>query len=392
MKEKKGILAALGKYTSPGFVLMSVMIGGGFATGREIVQYGGQYGAKGWIVGVTIALMFSVLCMISFEIARKFKAYDYRSHLKLYAGPLAVLFDIVFFTISLLIMSVMASATGTILETAMHVPYDVGVIVIIIISALLTFFGQKLVEKFAVGGAIALYVGYIVFAILAISGRVGNIVRVFQTGDTSYVGGSTGVLSLIWVGLLYVGYNVQPLTTVFFTCEKLKTRRDVLISGFVAGFIIFIPWALTYLALMAFYPSEAVLGAGVPWLVMMMNVHPVIVAVFGIIAGWTLIATIVGVMNAMTGRIDKQLEEKGRPPLKSGVRALITIAYLIGAVLMSRFGIIAIIDKGYTIMSYGLIISFILPLITVGLYKAFFKKETPVKQSETGVVSVLPKA
>ena len=28
------------RYVSPGFVLMSVMIGGGFATGREIVQYG----------------------------------------------------------------------------------------------------------------------------------------------------------------------------------------------------------------------------------------------------------------------------------------------------------------------------------------------------------------
>ena len=93
MNNKKGFFATLAKCTSPGFVLMSVLIGGGFATGREIVQYGGQYGARGWIVGLSIALVFSIICMVSFEIARKYKAYDYRSHLKVYAGPLSILYE-----------------------------------------------------------------------------------------------------------------------------------------------------------------------------------------------------------------------------------------------------------------------------------------------------------
>lgn len=361
-------------YLSPGFVLMSVMIGGGFATGREIVQYGGQYGAKGWIVGLTIALTFAVINVVSFEIARKYKVYDYRSHLKVYAGPLTWVYDVIFFVISLLVMSVMASATGDILQETLNLPYYVGVIIIIVISALLSFFGQALVEKFAVGGAVALYVGYIVFAILAIYGRTDNIGRVFAEGDTSYISGSVGVLSLIWVGILYVGYNVQPLTTVFFMCDRFKNRKEAMISGFIAGFIIIIPWALTYLALMAYYPDENVFGAGVPWLIMMQNVHPIVVIVFGIIAGWTLVATTVGVMNALTSRIDKQLSENDKPPLKARTRTLITLAYLVGAVLMSRFGIIALVDKGYSTMAVGMIISFIVPLVTVGVYKAFIKK------------------
>lgn len=362
------------QYLSPGFVLMSVMIGGGFATGREIVQYGGQYGSRGWIVGLTIALTFSVLCVISFEIARKFKVYDYRSHLKVYAGPLAYVYDVIFFVSSLLVMSVMASATGDILQETMNFPYYAGVVIIIVISALLSFFGQKLIEKFAVAGAVALYIGYIIFAILAIIGRTDNIGRVFAEGDTSYVSGNLGVFSLIWVGILYVGYNVQPLTTAFFTCERFKNRKEAMISGFISGFIIIIPWVLTYLALMAYYPDETVFGAGVPWLIMMRNVNPVIVIIFGIIAGWTLVATTVGVMNAMTSRIDKQLEENKKPPLKARTRTLITTAYLVGAVLMSRFGIIALVDKGYTAMAVGMVVSFILPLITVGTYKAFLAK------------------
>lgn len=376
MNNKKGFFAILAKCTSPGFVLMSVLIGGGFATGREIVQYGGQYGARGWIVGLSIALVFSIICMVSFEIARKYKAYDYRSHLKVYAGPLSILYDIIYFVTSLLVMSVMASATGTILETTLNAPYYVGVVVIIILSAVINFFGKKLVEKFSVAGALALYIGYIAFAIMAIAGRTDNIARVFAETDVSYVqAGSTGAFAMIWVGIIYVGYNIQPITTAFFTCEKLHTRKEALLSGFLAGFIILIPWVLTYLALMAYYPSESVLGAGVPWLIMMMDVNTVVVIIFGLIAGWTLIATTVGVMNGLTDRIDKQLAEKNKPPMKGRTRVIITLAYLIGAVVMSRFGIIDLVNKGYTAMSYGMIISFAVPLLTVGVYKAFFKKD-----------------
>ena len=42
----------LGKYLLPGIVLQSVMIGGGYATGREIVEYGAKFGAMGWLSGL----------------------------------------------------------------------------------------------------------------------------------------------------------------------------------------------------------------------------------------------------------------------------------------------------------------------------------------------------
>lgn len=369
MSQKKNAYSRLGKYFVPGFVLMSVMVGGGFATGREIVQYGGRFGAQGWLVGLAIAIGFSVLCMIAFEIARMYKAYDYRTHLKVYAGPLTYLFDLIFFVLALLVMAVMASATGNILQETVGLPYYAGVITIVAISAVLSFFGKGMVERFAVWGALALYVGYITFAALAIAGRTDNIARVFAEGDVSYMDAPAGVFTLIWVGLVYVGYNIQPLSTAFFTVERIHCRKDALISGFIAGFIILIPWALTYIALMAYYPSAEVMGATVPWLYMMMDVHPAVVLLFGVVAGWTLIATTVGVMNAMTNRIDAQLAEKNKPPLKAATRTLITLAYLVGAMAMSRIGIIALVDKGYGAMAYGMMISFMLPLITVGLYK-----------------------
>lgn len=69
-KEKRGILwkrkkaflkAVSGNLFLPGIILQSVMIGGGYATGREIVEYGAKYGALGWLSGLGTFLGFAVI-------------------------------------------------------------------------------------------------------------------------------------------------------------------------------------------------------------------------------------------------------------------------------------------------------------------------------------------
>jgi len=44
----------LERITLPGIILQSVLIGGGYATGREIIEYGGKFGASGWVCGLAI--------------------------------------------------------------------------------------------------------------------------------------------------------------------------------------------------------------------------------------------------------------------------------------------------------------------------------------------------
>ncbi len=51
-KQKNFFDGAFGKLILPGIVLQSVLIGGGYATGREIVEYGAKFGAMGWLAGV----------------------------------------------------------------------------------------------------------------------------------------------------------------------------------------------------------------------------------------------------------------------------------------------------------------------------------------------------
>src|SRR5699024_10409529 len=94
------------KYVLPGVVIQSTLIGVGYATGREVVQYGAGYGALGWITGLTILVGFAIMAFLMFEIARLFRAYDYRSLVKQVLGPFWFLYDIIYFLLAILIIGI----------------------------------------------------------------------------------------------------------------------------------------------------------------------------------------------------------------------------------------------------------------------------------------------
>jgi len=48
----------------PPIILQSVLIGGGYATGREVIQYAGRFGSRGWFSVAVIFLGFSVVAVL----------------------------------------------------------------------------------------------------------------------------------------------------------------------------------------------------------------------------------------------------------------------------------------------------------------------------------------
>lgn len=357
-------------YLLPGIILQSVLMGGGYATGREIVEYGGKFGAIGWLSGISTFVTFAIIAVITFELARIYKAYDYKSILKQTIGPFSIVYDVLYVLLLFLIISIMASATGEILEQTAGIPAMVGIVALIVIVGLLNFFGSSFIAKFETWGTIALYVAYIIFTLMVIFSRSDAIGNVFAAGDTSYEP-SAGVGLAIWTGVIYAAYNIAAIPAGLFTLRAQKTRRQTVISGIIGALFMVVPWFLTYFAIMAFYPDETVVGGSVPWLTMLQNVSDskIPVIVFGVVAGWTLIETATGMIHALTERIDAELEERQRATLSRRQRVAITVAILIAALLFAQIGIIDLIGKGYSMISYGFMITYLLPLLTIGLYK-----------------------
>ena len=104
-------------YLVPGAVFQSVMIGGGYGTGREIVEYFTSFGALGGLLALGVAVVvLAVVLALTFELARLFGAYDYRSFFKQLLGNGWIAFEILIILQFLLVLAVLASAAGNILR------------------------------------------------------------------------------------------------------------------------------------------------------------------------------------------------------------------------------------------------------------------------------------
>ena len=76
------------KYLLPGFVFQSVVIAGGYGTGRELVEFFLNYGPLGGLLGMLLVttVIWSLILAVTFEFSRKFRAYDYRTFFKKLLG------------------------------------------------------------------------------------------------------------------------------------------------------------------------------------------------------------------------------------------------------------------------------------------------------------------
>src|SRR3546814_14100002 len=79
----------------PGLAFRAVVIGGGYATGRELAEFFLGSGPRGGLAGMVLAMaVWSLVCAVAFLFARATAAYDYRSFFKALLGRFWLLFEI----------------------------------------------------------------------------------------------------------------------------------------------------------------------------------------------------------------------------------------------------------------------------------------------------------
>jgi uncharacterized membrane protein YkvI len=220
---------------------------------------------------------------------------------------------------------------------------------------------------------VLLYAGCIVFAGLVVGQTWENTEAVFASGDGSYAAPFT-IGEVLFTGILYVGYNLAVMPAALFALDYQTERKHTVWAGVITGVLATVPFILTYLAVLGYYPQEEVLGASVPWLVMLGRAGGTgLVIAYALVILWTLIETSTGMIHAVLYRIDANLEELGRRPLSPVQSAVLTVGVLLAAALLSKFGLIALVSKGYSAMAYGFLLLFALPLLVAGT-RLFFKR------------------
>ncbi|MFO7980699.1 MAG: hypothetical protein R6V00_07700 [Candidatus Aminicenantes bacterium] len=361
--------SAFKKYLLPGFVFQSVVIAGGYGTGRELVEYFLQYGPLGGLLGMFLVttLIWTLILAVTFEFSRKFKAYDYKSFFKKLLGPFWPSFEVLYLINLCLVLAVIGSAAGIILKDNFKLPYMVGVFLMLISIGFLTFKGKKLIENFLSFWSLVLYLTYAAFFIIAF----------FKFGTDIQKNLSASVVNSGWLlsGFKYALYNMGIIPAVFFCLTHIKTRKQALSAGFLGGVIGIFPGFLFYMAVLGHYPD--ILPEAVPAIFVLKKINiPLFMILFQVVLFGTLIETGTGIIHAVNQRIQASLNIKGKK-LPQWMRPVIASGLILISIGISTFGLINIIAKGYGSISWGFFAVFVIPLLTLGIYKII--KSNPSK-------------
>jgi len=353
--------AVFRKYLLPGFVFQSVVIAGGYGTGRELVEYFLNFGPLGGLLGMFLVttVLWSVILAITFEFSRKFQAYDYRTFFMKLIGRFWFLFEIIYFYCLFLVLAVIGSAAGILLRDNFGLPYLAGVGIMLAAIGLLTFKGRGWIEKFLSSWSIILYLVYATFLVVAF----------LQFGPEIKRNLTSAVIFPKWAlgGFKYALYNMGVIPAVFFCLPHIKTRKEAISAGLIGGVIGIFPGFLFYIAVLGQYPI--VLPEEVPAVFVLQKAGiPFFLILFQVVLFGTLIETGTGYIHAVNERIHSALRAKGKE-FPVWLRPLVAVVLLAIGLGFSTFGLINLIAKGYGSLSWGLLVVFFIPLMTLGLYK-----------------------
>lgn len=348
------------KYLLPGFVFQSVVIAGGYGTGRELVEYFLNYGPLGGLLGMLITtFIWSILLAVTFEFARNFRAYDYRTFFKKLLGPFWYVFEILYIILLFIVLAVIGSAAGVLLRDNFEIPYIVGVMVMLTAIGFLTFKGSGLIEKFLSTWSILLYIMYGIFLIAALI-KFGPLIKENFSRGAILSGWQIG-------GLKYALYNLGVIPAILFCVNHIETRREAVSAGLLGGLIGIIPAFLFFIAVVSHYP--AVLPQEIPAVFVLEKIgSPLFLIFFQVVLFGTLIETGTGLIHAVNERIQSGLRTKGKE-LPQWQRPLVAIILILIGLGISTFGLINLIAKGYGTISWGFFLVFVVPIISLGVYK-----------------------
>src|ERR1700733_16154987 len=101
------------RYLLPGLAFKAVVIGGGYATGRELAEFFLPSGPQGGLLAILLAMaIWSLVCAVTFCLAYATKSWNYRAFFKNLLGSFWVIFEAAYLLFIILILAVFRAAAG----------------------------------------------------------------------------------------------------------------------------------------------------------------------------------------------------------------------------------------------------------------------------------------
>ena len=355
------------RFLLPGLAFKAVIIGGGYATGREIAEFFLPAGPWGGLAAMLLAtLIWTVVAAATFHFAYKIGAQDYRHFFQALLGRAWVAFEISYAVFIILILAVFGAAAGAIGAATLGLPPLVGTLALMVGITGCVAFGNASVERVFVWVSALLYATYAIFFVLAIADVGDRIATAFATlpsGD--------------WAlgGLTYAGYNVVGAVIVLPVTRHFRRGRDAIVAGVIAGPLAMLPALLFFVSMTAFLPEIASVVLPSDYMLVRLG-HPVFHLMFQTMIFAALLESGTGAVHAINERVARAR----RITLSPLQRAAAALALLVPCMLIAeRVGLVTLIASGYRALAWALILVYVVPLLLV---VAFRRAPWPVSQPE----------
>lgn len=346
----------------PGFAFKAVVIGGGYATGRELAEFFLPSGPWGGLAGMFLAMViWSAVCIVTFLLARSAGLLDYRAFFKHLLGRFAILFELSYYPYVVLILSVFGAAAGSLGAALFGWPNLYGTLCLMAGVSLFAAFGSTSVERLFKWVSIFLYVVYGVFLVLGVTAFHGAIASHFSAPAASD-GWAIG-------GVTYAAYNIIGAVVILPVVRHMRSDRDAIAAGLLAGPLAMLPAIIFFVCMCAFYPQ--VLHETLPSDFMLRQMHfPVFHLAFQLMIFAALLESATGFVHAVNERIATAYRRTRTGDLPRIARLLISGALLtVSIFLAARFGLVTLIARGYRILAYAMLALYVVPLLTVGIWQ-----------------------
>lgn len=346
----------------PGFAFNAFVIGGGYATGRELAEFFLPAGPWGGLLAIGLAtLLWSVVCAVTFLYARATGSQDYRAFFRHLLGPGWMLFEVIYLGIIILILAVFGAVAGAIGEATLGWPTLAGTLVLVAGIAGIAAFGNESVERLFKYATFFLYAVYAVFVVLTLA-RFGDRIA-------AGFGGAAGIEGWVEAGATYASYNVLAAIAILPVLRHLTSGRDAVFAGLLCGPIAMVPALFFFICMIGWYPAIGAETLPADFILRQLGL-PLLHGAYQLMIFLAVLETGVSAVHAFNQRVSNLLVERRGQGLAPAARLVIAALLLVGAIFVAdRFGLVALIAKGYRASAWIVLAIFILPLMTLGIWR-----------------------
>jgi uncharacterized membrane protein YkvI len=166
----------------------------------------------------------------------------------------------------------------------------------------------------------------------------------------------------------YSLYNLTAVPVILYAARAIETRREAFLAGIIGALIAIIPALMLHVSFITQFPT--ILEAELPiydvfvrldlgWLKFLY-----LTVLFG-----TFIETGAGNIQGFVERLDGWWIERTGNALSQGIHGAVAAVLVMLAGILAQVGIVSLIAEGYGTLAWGFMIVYIIPLLTIGLWK-----------------------